>query len=50
MTLGEFVHDHCVGRQYDSCKDSPCLFASPDGCRHPMHPKNGEVCKDAGLD
>ena len=28
------------GREYDSCKDSPCRWSSAAGCRHPLHPKN----------
>lgn len=40
MNLSEFVENHCVGKQYDSCVDSPCAFASHSGCRHPLHPKH----------
>ena len=40
MNLSEFVENHCVGKQYDSCVESPCAFASHSGCRHPLHPKH----------
>ena len=40
MNLSEFVENHCTGKQYDSCVQSPCAFASTSGCRHPLHPKN----------
>ena len=40
MNLSEFVKNHCVGKQYDSCVESPCAFASHSGCRHPLHPKH----------
>lgn len=36
----EFVRLHCEGREFDSCHNSPCRYASADGCRHPLHPKN----------
>ncbi len=39
MNISEFVENHCTGKQYDSCVDSPCAFASHSGCRHPLHPK-----------
>ncbi len=35
-----FVRDLCVGREYDSCHDSPCPYASSGGCSHPKHPNN----------
>lgn len=38
--LAAFVKTDCTGRQYDSCVSSPCVNASPDGCRHPNHPKH----------
>lgn len=37
--LSDFVSRYCVGKNYDSCHDSPCRYASIDGCQHPMHPK-----------
>ena len=37
-----FILKHCGGAQYDSCKNSPCPYASPDGCRHSEHPTNKE--------
>lgn len=40
MNLSEFVENHCIGKQYDSCVQSPCAFASTSGCRNPLHPKN----------
>lgn len=40
--LGYFLEVYCQGRQYDSCKNSPCPWASHGGCRHPMHPANQE--------
>jgi hypothetical protein len=40
MTLEEFARDHCVGKEYDSCVNSPCPYASASGCTHPLHPKN----------
>ena len=40
MSLSEFVANHCQGKQYDSCVESPCPFASHSGCRHPLHPNN----------
>ena len=40
--MSEFVRLHCEGREYDSCFNSPCRYASVDGCRHPLHPKRGE--------
>ena len=50
MTLYEFVQNHCAGKQYDSCIESPCLFASSSGCRHPLHPKNQpEACAVCGM-
>jgi len=39
LTLSEFVQTKCVGRMYDSCRTSPCPYASHDGCTHPDHPK-----------
>lgn len=42
MTLYEFVRRYCTGRKYDSCTNSPCRYASANGCRHPLHPKNRE--------
>lgn len=38
--LKEFVEKECVGKQYDSCINSPCVYASANGCKHPKHPKN----------
>lgn len=40
MTPEDFVKNHCTGKQYDSCKNSPCLYASHSGCTHPLHPKH----------
>lgn len=37
--LAAFVRDHCCGRDYDSCVDSPCRYAGVGGCQHPQHPK-----------
>lgn len=37
--LKQFVNNDCVGKQYDSCKNSPCTYASASGCTHPNHPK-----------
>lgn len=34
-----FVEEHCVGKEYDSCVNSPCRYSSNDGCTHPKHPK-----------
>ena len=36
--LETFVAIHCVGRNYDSCVNSPCQYASSTGCAHPEHP------------
>jgi hypothetical protein len=41
--LEEFMKLHCVGKQYASCKTSPCEFASNKGCTHPLHPINREA-------
>jgi len=41
-TLEEFEKDWCEGKDYDSCKDSPCRFSSSSGCMHPLHPNNKE--------
>ena len=38
--LTEFIDKHCVGKQYDTCTNSPCLYASSSGCQHVQHPKN----------
>jgi len=38
--LQQFIRLYCAGKEYDSCKNSPCPHASPDGCRHEMHPLN----------
>lgn len=38
LSLADFIRDHCQGRIYDSCFDSPCMYASPIGCAHPKHP------------
>lgn len=38
--LRAFEDNFCEGPQYDSCKNSPCPHASPDGCRSPAHPDN----------
>ena len=40
-----FIRLYCEGKQYESCKNSPCRYASLDGCRHPLHPKNSERYK-----
>ena len=37
--LVEFVDNHCVGKEYDSCYEAPCFYASKQGCLHPEHPK-----------
>jgi hypothetical protein len=39
MTLDEFVNNHCEGKQYDSCFNSPCRYAGSGGCQHPLYPK-----------
>jgi len=33
-----FLKEKCVGPQYDSCHDSPCLYASHQGCTNKDHP------------
>jgi hypothetical protein len=38
--LVEFINTKCEGKEYDSCFNSPCTFASSSGCSHPDHPKN----------
>jgi hypothetical protein len=39
--LKYFTDNHCVGKQYDSCKDSACAYSSlGSGCTHPLHLKN----------
>jgi hypothetical protein len=43
MTLQEFIREHCAGRQYDSCANSPCRYSGPGGCRHPQHPWNSSA-------
>ena len=40
LTMEDFLERHCEGKQYDSCANTPCKFASPSGCTHPRHPKN----------
>ena len=41
LTLfAEFIANDCTGKQYDSCVESPCTYASSMGCQHPKHPKN----------
>lgn len=42
MSLKFFIDNHCVGKQFDSCVESPCPFSSHSGCRHPLHPKNSK--------
>ena len=37
-----FVEKYCVGKEYDSCHNSPCRYASVHGCQHPEHPWNKE--------
>jgi len=37
--LSDFIEQHCAGKEYDSCKNSPCPFASSGGCIHPKYPK-----------
>jgi hypothetical protein len=39
-SLRKFIEDHCLGREYDSCVNSPCKYSSSNGCKHPEHPKN----------
>lgn len=36
--LAQFLKDKCAGPEYDSCHDSPCRYASSDGCTHSDHP------------
>lgn len=38
--LDHFIEHQCVGKQYDSCVNSPCLYSRGHGCGHPEHPKN----------
>lgn len=38
--LARFIEWDCAGPQYDSCVNSPCPYASCDGCQHPKHPKH----------
>lgn len=38
--LQYFVKIYCQGKHFDSCKNSPCPYASYHGCQHPKHPKN----------
>lgn len=45
--IDDFVKKYCVGRQYDSCINSPCYYSGGDGCHHPMHPKNAPVTNKA---
>lgn len=40
MTLKEFTGKYCQGKNYNSCINSPCLYASREGCLNPLHPKN----------
>jgi hypothetical protein len=42
-SLKDFVEKHCVGKEYDSCKNSPCLYASSSGCQHPLYPKQKHI-------
>jgi len=48
--LGYFLEVHCQGHQYDSCKNSPCPWASHHGCWHPMHPANQELDPELVID
>jgi hypothetical protein len=34
-----FVDNLCVGKQYDSCINTPCTYSGGNGCTHPKHPK-----------
>jgi hypothetical protein len=47
--LEYFISVQCEGKQYDSCKNSPCRFSSSSGCLHPEHPKNKLDPKHWGL-
>lgn len=38
--LNQFREEHCTGKQYDSCVNSPCRYSSSSGCTHPEHPSN----------
>lgn len=38
-SMNFFINVHCTGKQYDSCIESPCIYSSSTGCRHPKHPK-----------
>jgi len=40
IKLKTFVDTQCVGKEYDSCINSPCPYSSGQGCTHPSHPKN----------
>lgn len=37
--LMTFAAQHCTGREFDSCINSPCEHSSASGCMHPEHPK-----------
>lgn len=41
MNITEFIDKYCQGKEYDSCINSPCPYASSNDCKHPKHPKNG---------
>jgi hypothetical protein len=49
MNIHEFVKNHCVGAQYDSCVQSPCPYAGFGGCQHPLHPKHAAQTLEAEL-
>lgn len=42
MKTSEFVEKYCMGKQYDSCISSPCMYSSSWGCRHPDYPGGSE--------
>jgi hypothetical protein len=46
ITQEQFVEKYCEGKQYDSCKESPCPYASHSGCKHPKHPDNAKPKDD----
>lgn len=39
LTLEQFNEHFCTGREYDSCRNSPCQH-SGEVCQHPLHPAN----------
>jgi hypothetical protein len=43
FSVWEFVRTLCVGKEYDSCHEFPCRYASVSGCQHPQHPKGRAV-------